>query len=697
MIAYAITKHNLMDIKVVITRAAATGGAWGIYLIPLLAIIGLRNWLPGPTALYYGIWGTIGAFGFIPFRNWLQTSAYKKFLQFDYNFEETLKSASSLLVFAQDKESVLESVYTLQRNMEIGESYAILRTEDDHFECYVQQYTDENLNIQQTWNARFEATNPLISEFGDVNRRVVKFGELSVATKVQLKSQGVHPRSLLIAIHSFEELQAIFVVGQKLSEEDYTEQDEALFEVYLNQAVTVFERITQNRKLRDQGQRLEGLNHQLADANQELRILNTQLHEINLELEEKVREAVALAQKHFHQAAFSTLATGMAHEIRNPIAAMVAGAGFMAQSMEGRKENPGEQFGAWNRPIGAKDLLDVTQNDAEKAEQLYSKLQENGALNPHPMILDFKRKIPASIDLGPGYEPVQGPVRLWFKLLGTMGKFFDLVNVVTQQGPRILDITDNMMKYGVSGGGVKSDSFTKLPGITDDMSADIFGKLVQLGYLDPRGGVMPKLGQMESAGIDLLGEELGPDYIRFVPGVIDIIRTTPGAVKRPVKIDDILNDTISLVEGNCRKQKIVLVRDIQPGLPEVAGDEFRLQQGFFNIIYNAIQALELVDDRPRQLSIRAQITQFPVVGGNLVDGIQIQIEDTGPGMDPQTKGKIFNPFFSTKGPTGGKNIGLGLSILYEVVSGHNGYVDVDSELGIGTRFTIYLPHLGVQG
>ncbi len=75
--------------------------------------------------------------------------------------------------------------------------------------------------------------------------------------------------------------------------------------------------------------------------------------------------------------------------------------------------------------------------------------------------------------------------------------------------------------------------------------------------------------------------------------------------------------------------------------------------------------------------------------------VKILVQDAGCGMDPETRSHIFKPFFTTKGPD--KEIGPGLATVYGILKQSQGYIDVISQPGQGTRFTVYLPRVGQPG
>jgi two-component system NtrC family sensor kinase len=147
-------------------------------------------------------------------------------------------------------------------------------------------------------------------------------------------------------------------------------------------------------------------------------------------------------------------------------------------------------------------------------------------------------------------------------------------------------------------------------------------------------------------------------------------------------INKVLADTLELRAYELNVRGIRLVRDFDETPPETLVDVFQLQQVLLNLITNAEQAMAEVDRPSHRLTIRSR-TQS--------DAIRIEVEDTGPGIPPESLALIFNPFFTTK-PTG-KGTGLGLSISLGIVSEHNGRIRAENLKGGGCRFVVELPRI----
>jgi len=140
---------------------------------------------------------------------------------------------------------------------------------------------------------------------------------------------------------------------------------------------------------------------------------------------------------------------------------------------------------------------------------------------------------------------------------------------------------------------------------------------------------------------------------------------------KSVILEDGINDTLAILHHHI-KNRVEVSKDFQLNQPVLcrAG---QINQVFMNIIYNAIQAIE----GPGSVCIATwQEGEFAV----------ISVEDSGKGIPPDVIGKIFDPFFTTKKI--GEGTGLGLSISYGIVEKHGGRIDVTSEVGKGTKFTI---------
>ena len=112
----------------------------------------------------------------------------------------------------------------------------------------------------------------------------------------------------------------------------------------------------------------------------------------------------------------------------------------------------------------------------------------------------------------------------------------------------------------------------------------------------------------------------------------------------------------------------------------MAASERRLGQVFLNLLINAAQAIP--EGSPERHAIRARTR---TEGGRVV----VEIEDTGTGIPPEILGRIFDPFFTTK-PVG-QGTGLGLYIVYKILTKYSGAIDIESEPGKGTVFTLKFP------
>jgi two-component system NtrC family sensor kinase len=105
-------------------------------------------------------------------------------------------------------------------------------------------------------------------------------------------------------------------------------------------------------------------------------------------------------------------------------------------------------------------------------------------------------------------------------------------------------------------------------------------------------------------------------------------------------------------------------------------------------VVNAIQAIG--DRGTVEIATRTvEQTPPPYVGGSAQTWMAIAVRDTGPGMDDATRERIFEPFYTTKQV--GEGTGLGLSVSWGIVREHGGWIDVASELNVGSTFTVYLP------
>ncbi len=164
-----------------------------------------------------------------------------------------------------------------------------------------------------------------------------------------------------------------------------------------------------------------------------------------------------------------------------------------------------------------------------------------------------------------------------------------------------------------------------------------------------------------------------------------------GQALKKIDVSQVLNDCVSVLSGTAKRKGIVFQCEIPKSLPLIFGDDLRLHQAFFNMMFNAVQALEDLDAAKKSICVKIKPVRFKSLSGTVRKGLEVRLCDNGPGISNENLGKIFHPFFSTKSPTGGKNAGLGLSLVKEVILAHEGTVRVCSILNKGTLFKVRLP------
>ncbi|GAB4247759.1 ATP-binding protein [Deferrisoma sp.] len=161
----------------------------------------------------------------------------------------------------------------------------------------------------------------------------------------------------------------------------------------------------------------------------------------------------------------------------------------------------------------------------------------------------------------------------------------------------------------------------------------------------------------------------------LIRGLLDFARPQP-VEARPMRMAKAL-EWHRTFEKQCGRKGVRFALDLGPN-PKIQGDPEKLKQLFLNL---AINALEVT---PEGGEIRIGVAR----AGD--DWVRVTVEDTGPGMDAETLSHAFDPFFTTKN----EGTGLGLSIAHSIVEQHGGRIDVESEPGRGTRFTVDLPAHG---
>jgi C4-dicarboxylate-specific signal transduction histidine kinase len=149
--------------------------------------------------------------------------------------------------------------------------------------------------------------------------------------------------------------------------------------------------------------------------------------------------------------------------------------------------------------------------------------------------------------------------------------------------------------------------------------------------------------------------------------------------KDALEISGAIHEVIALARGEIVKNGVSVQTQLAEGLPLIQGDRVQLQQVILNLIINAVEAMSAVSEGSRELLIGAE--------RDASGGVLVAVRDSGPGLNPESFERLFDPFYTTK-PGG---MGMGLSICRSIVEAHGGRIWASGTAGPGTTLQCILP------
>jgi PAS domain S-box-containing protein len=165
----------------------------------------------------------------------------------------------------------------------------------------------------------------------------------------------------------------------------------------------------------------------------------------------------------------------------------------------------------------------------------------------------------------------------------------------------------------------------------------------------------------------------------------EVIRRIQGLVKKApasneaLQLNDTIREVVALASNEAGANGVSVRVRLAETLPSVKGDRVQLQQVILNLMINAIDAMSAIDEGPRELTISTAIDE--------AGAVLVTVRDSGPGIAPENRERLFEPFYTTKA----SGMGMGLSICHSIVEAHGGRLWVESNLPRGAAFQFVLP------
>ena len=175
-------------------------------------------------------------------------------------------------------------------------------------------------------------------------------------------------------------------------------------------------------------------------------------------------------------------------------------------------------------------------------------------------------------------------------------------------------------------------------------------------------GSTPNLEELRAAIAEIVNDgNRASAVISRIRGLL--MKETPRMAQ--LDINEIIQGVIALLRNELTRNRVYLGTELAPNLPRVRGDPVQLQQVMINLIMNSVEAMRVSAERTRKIAINS---------AENADGVLVEVQDSGPGIDPELAHRIFEPFFTTKT----EGIGMGLAISRSIIESHGGRLSLVS-------------------
>ncbi|MEJ2696329.1 MAG: PAS domain S-box protein [Candidatus Sulfobium sp.] len=309
-----------------------------------------------------------------------------------------------------------------------------------------------------------------------------------------------------------------------------------------------------------------------------------------------------------------------------------------------------------NKAVSNKIGLPASEIIGKKCYEVFHGMNEPYEKCPHHKTVNTKKAYIEELD-----DPYMGGTFLTSSspIFDLTGEFIGSVHVVRD----ITEIKNLQQKL------VMAEKMAALGEVAAKVAHEIRNPLVSVGGFAKRLEKKLDGNLREYAGIIVKEVERLEGILREILGFVKEVRLN----KEMVNLNYLVDDVITLMESDMRDRGITMFRDF--GLPaEVFIDPNRVKEAIMNIVSNAVQSM-------------AGSGSIYVRTGIKGDFAVVEIKDTGAGISDSDRQFIFNPFYTTKAA----GTGLGLAITNRIIQEHNGRIELDSEVGRGSTFKVFIP------